>query len=178
MKKLKLLRMCLLFFSYLTIGMISVKDYIFSRGVLGLFHDWSIPALRTQVQERIISTFYFWDDTVGISKIYPTYLYERILFEFPISFLLNFDGEFFSKFLVLILMTIAALTMFYFGKTLKFSDKTAFLMGLFYMLTPVLFNRIIAGHHFYIFAYAIAPLFFSFLHKYINKKLSLYLLFH
>ena len=73
-------------------------------------------------------------------------------------------------------MTIAALSMFYFGKTLKFSDKTAFLMGLFYMLTPLLYNRVIAGHHFYTFAYALSPLFFSFLHNYVIKKRISYLI--
>ncbi|RLF04102.1 MAG: hypothetical protein DRJ64_07420, partial [Thermoprotei archaeon] len=105
----------------------------------------------------------------GVSGVPSTMLYER-LFEFMLVLFSGFNGEVLSKIVIPLFMFISALTMFYLGKTLRFSDKSAFFMGLFYMLTPVLYNRIIAGHHLYNFAYAISPLFFAFLHKYIYHK--------
>lgn len=104
-----------------------------------------------------------------MSGVPNTLLYER-LFELALAVLVRFNGEVLSKIIVPIIMLVSALTMFYLGKVLRFSSKSAFFMGLFYMLTPVLYNRIIAGYHLYNFAYAISPLFFAFLHKYVYYK--------
>ena len=166
----KLLQILILIGSYFALGIISIRDYIFSSGIIGLVHDWNIPGLKYQLIERMNGTFYFWNDIYGISKIYPTFIFERVLFEIPLAILLDYNSELFSKFLIVILITIAGISMFYLGKSFRFSNKTSFLMGLFYVLTPLIYNKIIAGHHFYLFAYSISPLFLLFLHKYLETK--------
>ncbi len=162
--------------SYFALGLVSIRDYIFSSGIIGLVHDWNIPALKYQLIERMDSSFYFWNDIYGISKIYPTFIFERVLFEIPIGIILDFNSELFSKLLIAILITISGICMFYLGKGLKFSNKTSFLIGLFYVLTPLMYNKIIAGHHFYLFAYSISPLFLLFLHKYVETKKFQYII--
>jgi hypothetical protein len=159
---------------YSILSILSFSGYLSTEGFVGISQDWAVPSHSDQLTSKFMHSFYMWDDVSSLSA-YSSRLYYGI-FEYCIALIFGLNGELFSKFLVPFLMVIAALTMFYLGKTLKFSGKTAFLMGLFYMLTPVLYNRVIAGHHLYIFAYALSPLFFLFLHKYVNSKKVSYLL--
>lgn len=158
-------------FIYALVSFLSNAYYIFSPGVIGFRHDWRIPYLPGQVWDRFFEAIFTWNSISGrgVSGVPNTLLYER-LFELALAVLVRFNGEVLSKIIVPIIMLVSALTMFYLGKVLRFSSKSAFFMGLFYMLTPVLYNRIIAGYHLYNFAYAISPLFFAFLHKYVYYK--------
>jgi len=155
--------------SYTILSFLSIYPYLIKEGTLGFRHDWRMPLFFDQFHFRIEESIYLWNGIEGFGGFPSTTLYERI-FEFLVMLLTGFNAELFSKIIVCSFMVISALTMFFLGMTLKFLDKTSFFMGLFYMLTPVLYNKVVAGHHLYTFAYALSPLFFAFLHKYLNEQ--------
>lgn len=161
---------------YVLLAIIPIHTFFYSPGVLGLRHDWSIPPYPEQLKERLIEGLYTWNDISSVSNaIYNTVLYYR-LFEYIISTAVDFNGDVLSKVIPAIFMVLSALTMYFLGKTLRFSEQASFSMGLFYMLTPLLYNRVIAGYHLYNFSYALAPLFFVFLNKYVSDRKSRYLI--
>lgn len=155
---------------YAILAIAGFSYYYEQEGLVGIRQDWAIPSFPEQLTQKFLGSFYTWEDTDSTSKAtYHTRVYYGV-FEYALAKTVGLNGEILSKIMVPVFMLISALVMFYLGKTLKFSNRSAFFMGLFYMLTPVLYNRIIAGHHLYNFAYAISPLFFASLHKYIYYK--------
>lgn len=151
------------------LAFIAIHSFLSTPGVLGLRQDWSIPPYPGQLRERFLVGVYTWNDISSVSNtIYNTVFYYRV-WEYFIAHAIHLNGELLSKILPALFMIMSAISMYYLGRILKLSPTASFIMGLFYMLTPVMYNRVIAGYHLYNFAYSLSPLLFMNVHLYLRN---------
>jgi len=157
----------LVLLSYIVVSYFSFSYYFNNEGFVGINHDWNIPPLPEQMRQRILQGLYTWDDTKSISlAMYHTRLYYN-LFESLLTSLVGFNGTLVSKIIIPLLMCMASFSMFLLGRQLGFSLIPSFTMGLFYILNPLFYNKVLAGHIFYLFSYSISPIVLLFLVKYL-----------
>jgi hypothetical protein len=142
---------------YFLTALFILGGIIGSPGTIGLFHDWPIGPFPEMVNRLANDGFYIWDSQLG-NKVYPTdWIFLAILF--PFSFL---GGEVISKALLLFIMTLSGFSAFCLGKQLKLSSSSCFIVGILYVISPVIFTRVVAGYIYYLLAYALSPLILSF----------------
>lgn len=162
---------------YFIISTITLSKLLLSPGVIGFRDDWSIPPYNEQVIEWAFEEKEAWQKNgFGVTNVYPS----QYMFRFSLgalSFLFNLNGEALSKILLILILTISGFSGFYLGKVLGLKKDSSFITGLFYMLTPVLFNRIIPGYLSYLFSYAILPFILGLFIKYTNEHFKLNNLF-
>src|SRR4029078_10573157 len=97
--------------------------------------------------------FYVWDPQIG-NKVYGTdWIFKLSIL--PLSFI---GGELLSKGLLVLVVTMSGFGVFCLGKRLRLSSYAAFAAGVFYIFTPIVFTRIVAGHLYYLIAYFLSPL--------------------
>ena len=63
-----------------------------------------------------------------------------------------------SKGLLIFIITFSGFSAFCLGKEAKLSATVSFVAGIFYIFSPIIFTRVIAGHIYYLVAYLLAPL--------------------
>jgi hypothetical protein len=145
--------------AYLLIARFILGGILFSPGTVGFFHDWAIGPFPEMIYSWANEGFYIWDSQLG-NKIYPTDWLFRIIF-IPFSFL---GGEILSKVLLVLVITLSGLGAFTLGRQLKLGWFSSSAVGILYIFSPIIFTKIIAGHLYYLLAYALAPfIVFSFL---------------
>lgn len=99
------------------------------------------------------SGFYIWDPQIG-NKVYGTdWIFKLSIL--PLSFV---GGELLTKGLLILIVTMSGFGVFCLGKRLKLSPYAAFAGGVFYVFSPIIFTRIVAGHLYYLIAYFLSPL--------------------
>jgi len=164
------LRDIAVFLFFFIIAFVAFRHIIFSPGVIGLRDEWHIPPFAGQVNQMLDRQLTSWtnDWELGVprdsSAGVPFYLLTSTLTS------LGFNGEFISKFLCLLLMSLAGYCAFRLGKQLKLGTLPSILAGLFYMLTPYVFTRIVIGHLPLLFGYAFMPLVLAFFIKSLEGK--------
>src|SRR5271157_2304452 len=120
---------------YLAISFISILGFLHTGAVIGGIHDWNIQLTKQDFMDaRTLSTF------VYNSFIPPSNLYYS-LFEMLLFYISGANPAFFSYILVASFLFLSGVSMFLFGRSLRLSTKACFLMGLFYMLTPVIYDK-------------------------------------
>ncbi len=146
---------------YFFIAFISLWRLFLSQGAIGLRDDWSIPPFHEQVLKWSFQEKEAWSSMgFGTPNIYPS----EYLLRFSLgglTYLFNFDGEILSKSYLFFIIAFSGITAYYLGRIMKLRKSSSFFVGLFYMLTPVMFNRIIPGYLTYILSYALFPLIFA-----------------
>jgi hypothetical protein len=78
---------------------------------------------------------------------------------------------YFQRVYLFALLAIAGIASFYLARRLQLPRSIAFITSLFYVLTPVVSNKFVAGHLSYILAYALAPVIVGLFLKGEGKKL-------
>ncbi len=154
---------------YFLLTVFSLRDILFRYGVIGYRHDWNVPQYGFLVKHYYDYINEWVPIKLGQYSPFSSFSY-FIYFSFFILSLLGFGGVFITKFIVFFSIFLSSFFMYVYlrSKDLKYS----FLGGVIYGFSPVLFNKIIAGHIFYLICYSIAPLFFYTF----SKKSKLYLL--
>jgi len=149
---------------YFSISFLFLRNILWKSGGIGFCHDWRIPYLSEQLKQMGISIIFCWlPHNLGKVSLYP--------FEFPIRLIygllgyLGINGYIVSKTFLLVIIMVSGLTMYLLCRSLNIRFVFAFISGIFYMSTPVIFNKIIAGHDNYWIGYALFPLSIFFLNK-------------
>jgi hypothetical protein len=158
----------LVLFVYLLFSLIMLRGIILSSDFIGFNHDWSFPmtinALKIYNQ---ISLFIWKSENVGFNPIYPA---ENLLHYLLLPFtFLELSGLTVIKMILMFTLAFGGYFMYLFVRnSLKLKDIPSLISGLFYTTTPVVFNKIAAGHIPYIIAYALSPLIMFYFVKYTN----------
>jgi hypothetical protein len=87
-----------------------------------------------------------------------------------VSLMFGFNGEQLSKAYLMIPLLFSGLSMYFVGRSFKKSWSSSLVAGVFYMLTPWLFDRIVAGDFSRMFAYMLYPLIFYLFIRSINLR--------
>lgn len=149
-------------FVYFVISLLLLHGILQSPGTIGLFHDWFIGPYDEMSRLWASEGFYKWNSQFG-NKIYDTDWTLRLL-------LLNFPylgGEFLSKGLLIFSLTVSGFSSFCLARRFKLNWYISFATGILYIFSPIIFTKIIAGHLYYMIAYALTPIV---LQSYLNGK--------
>jgi hypothetical protein len=103
----------------------------------------------------LTSYFFSWNPSVTLGNAVTFYndMYFYLLI-FPFSF---FGGEAISKGLVIGLTFLSGISMFYLCRSIRVKNLFCLFPALFYMYSPLLYSRFIAGHLTASFGYALLP---------------------
>jgi len=148
--------------------LISFRKIFSIKGILGHNWDWPFPSLDFLFKKiDLWSRFAWWDFNLGLplslnlSQLAPNTFVKMLAFIFS------------PKAVILVLIFLICLTaLLSFKKFLDFINKKNFLNFLpafLYAFSPFLFNDIIGGSWYMWVSYAVAPLFFLNLVKFIEK---------
>jgi hypothetical protein len=164
-KKNKLLS----FTIYLIITFIVMRELLFSSGMIMYYVNPVIPPFKSQIISRAYTRSYNWNgESLGHPVIYPSEIYfDYILGIFG---MLGFDGGILSKLSVFLCILFSGIFMYTFTKELEFNDKSAFISGLYYMISTVMFTKILESHLFYVLGYTLSPLIFLLFIKAIKEN--------
>jgi hypothetical protein len=130
-----------------------LRGILFSPGTIGLFHDWFLGPLPDMVSRYANDGNYIFGANGGY-KVYPSDWFFRLLLS-PFS---GLGGEIVTKGMLFLFITLSGWSMFRLGKNLEIRYSFRIVMGVLYIFTPIIWTRTIAGHGYYLLAYAIAPL--------------------
>ncbi|MBT5502727.1 hypothetical protein HN643_05685 [Candidatus Falkowbacteria bacterium] len=170
---------------YVLMAVFSIRKLLSTVGTVGHNWDWSVPNMASFLSNQVYSSFYLWKDSVlgfsAMSLTLPVKLL-RIILVGPFS-LLDLDGNYFSKFLLIFTMTLAAFGMYLCLRRLLKHYKLeanlglmSFVGGLLYGFSPFLFSEFIGGAMSQFLAYALWPWCFLSFHYLINSSRKIYLL--
>lgn len=175
---------CVIFF---VLSLISTRNLLQSNGVIG--HNWDaiIPYYPEYFQRTGIISLFIWDDlNIGSPVVanIPTHQLYGLLGLFG----LGLNGEFVSKFLIVFVMNVSAISMFYLVKhilstrcnsTILNKDIiiiSSFFSGIIFGFSPFLYNVFIGGSFGQYLTYSLVPGFILFFDKYLQNKNVVYLL--
>ncbi|MBV9972802.1 MAG: hypothetical protein JO135_05650 [Candidatus Eremiobacteraeota bacterium] len=133
---------------------------IYRAGIPAYQHDWSFPFTREGVISGLIGHISLWDSS-GLGR--PNALASAN----PLLIILSVLGLLFgpvggAKIAIAAAATLAALSAtFCARRTISRDPVAASLAGIMFATSPVLFNKIAAGHVTFWFAYALLPLIFE-----------------
>lgn len=145
---------------------------ILAKGPIGFKHDWNIPFYSSQIKRIASDMFFAWQRFgLGTSFSYASDWFLRYLI--GLAGFLGLSGASVSKTLVVLLLWGSGLSAFFLGRTFGLKPFSAFLVGVFYLVNPLTFNKIVSGHYDYLFSMVTAPLAFAFFWQSIEKNFSL-----
>lgn len=138
-------------------------------GLIGLRQDWIIPPYNQQVLTWSKELFFSWiPQGLGHRSLYPT----EFIFRLQIAFFSFLSGELLAKGILIFLLSLSGLSVYYLCRILKINPFFSVISGVFYMASPVTFNRIVAGHLNYLESFAIAPLILALFIKIVDEPES------
>jgi hypothetical protein len=146
-----------------------LRGIIFSPGVV-VHADWPIPPYREQIIHDFPAGFFStWqngaDVTINSRGQLMLGLSNRL-----VSLIFSVNGEQLSKAYLFLTVCFSGLSMYFVGRAFKKSWASSLIVGIFYMLTPWLFDRIVSGDFSRMFAYVLYPLCFFLFLKSVNLK--------
>jgi len=139
--------------AYFIIALIILNSVLVLPGTIGFFHDWFIGPYPEMNKLWASDGLYKWNSQIG-NKIYDSDWIIRFIL-LPFSFL---GGEVLSKGLLIFSITLSGFAAFSLTRSIKLSWYVCFAAGVIYIFSPIIFTKIIAGHVYYLIAYALAPL--------------------
>ena len=151
---------------FLLFSFIILREIIFSSSFIGFNHDWDFPMTTESLKSFCSSSLFVWSNSnAGHAFVYPAEnLYRYSLF--PLSFL-GLSGLSVIQLILLLVFTFGGYFMYsLLRNSFKLNYLSSLIFGFFYVTTPVIFNKVAAGHIPYIIAYALAPLILAFFIKY------------
>jgi hypothetical protein len=175
-KNRNLLSKLLIVFFFLVFSFIVLRGTFFSSGFIGFNHDWNFPMTSLALKSFCTQSLFLWNNQYGgYGLIYPAENLYRFLL-FPFSFL-GFSG---LQVIDLILLCAFTFGGFFMYLLLRESFGLRFIpsviSSLFYITTPVIFNKVVSGQVPYFIAYAMSPLIIFCFIKYIRNLKASYLI--
>jgi hypothetical protein len=163
-KKQVWLILCLLI--YFLIAFFNLRGLIFTPGIIGFHCDWDLPPFGGQYKQAFRLYWYPWIGTRDFGILSPAPVsftgspnsFLSIFMYFLAS--IGLEGEAITKIICIVALTIMGFTMYLLCKKMGISNLSSFWAGLFYMNTPMVFDRFAMGHPYFIFDYALFPLAF------------------
>ncbi len=144
---------------YLAVAALVYRRLLLAPGYVGFRHDWGpLPFLAEQYNQLPVKDLYIWVRTytaLGQPSLFPTEYPERILLSFLGSWV---GGEVITKGYLIGTAVLAGSLLYGLCRHLRLSRSTAFVAGLFYMLTPYVFDSAVAGHTPLMLGYSLLPL--------------------
>lgn len=136
-------------FCFFLLSFLSFYNLLLNKGVIGFHHDWDVPPYLE-----------YWRLLYPLSSFLSSkrFLYDLVLY---LSSILGLQSDFFSKAYPFFFLALSGISMFYLCKTIELSIVPSFVSGIFYMLSPVMFWRLSAGHLPFVSGYALSPLIIS-----------------
>jgi hypothetical protein len=152
------------FILFAVLSLFIVRNLIVTDGGIGLRHDWPTTPFSGQLQQASVEHFFAWS-TRSLGTRYNVYglPFVNLLLNFPSFF--GLTGFILSKLILIITLVLSGISAWYLAKTLRFKNAACLLSGLFYMLTPLLFVKIVSGYINYLIGYAFQPLILAFFVK-------------
>lgn len=143
---------------YGILSLLVIRGLIFDFGTIGLRHDWSIPSTVRENKLFVEQAFYPWIESRGG---YPMAYWSDLVIRFTIGWLpfLGFDGWFISRMYILLSIIGAGFFSYLMLKKMGGNNISSLAGSLIYAFNPLMFNKIISGHIYYLAAYALSPLF-------------------
>lgn len=140
------------------LALLAFREVLAAPGIVGHTWDWGFPLFPEQFRDRAASYLFAWKDVLSLgvpSHIEKTEaLYWLLLLPFS-----SLGGVLLAKGFLVAVTALAGSTSYLLGRSLGFGKYAAFLMALYYMFSPVLYTRVVAGHLPVVLAYALLPLF-------------------
>ena len=154
---------------FILITLFIFRGFLPSPGILGLRHDWMIPQFPEQLVSLLQTLFDTWTpQDLGRQLVYPSgYLFYFFL---AIPALFGLTTSLISKLLPIAFISFSGYSMHKLCKSLKLDNTPSLIAGIFYMLTPVVFNKLVAGHLPYLLSYCLSPLILQLFIESISKK--------
>jgi len=122
-------------------------------------HDWPIPAFPVQFETRLQYAGYGWlDDVLGRSAVFGrggTGL-AMILTSLPVY--LGLSGYVLSKAFLFFVLFISPVCMYVFSRKFIEERRIRFVLGFVYVLSPWVFDRVVAGDIYALVAYCVLPM--------------------
>src|SRR3989337_4097796 len=164
------------FLVFLLISLIILRGIVFSPSPIGFNHDWNFPMTNDSLRIFCLRSFFLWSiENAGSNFVYPAENLLRYSL-FPFS-LLGLSGLSMIGLVLLFTFTFGGYFMYsLLRNSFGLSCAPSVISGLFYITTPVIFNKVAAGHVPYIVAYALAPLVMACFVKYAHESKTKYLL--
>jgi len=161
MLKRKILKGSLALFVIVGSAFISLRNTLLSSGLVGFTWDWDVPPFAGQIMTKMKLFSYAWMDipTLGTTLKMASPFYYWILVA-PFGFL---GGSVLVKAALMITLLTAGISTLILCRYLKFNIYISLIPALFYMFSPLMYSRIIAGHMPIAFGSALIPLFVLFL---------------
>jgi hypothetical protein len=170
MRKLELFGFLILFFIFTVIASFNL---IISRGTI-IHHDWPIPPYREQIIRDFPSTFFSAWQNGEDATIYSRGGWILGLINRLLSLIFGIDGEYLSKAYLFFTIWLSGFITYYVCRLLKKSWFPSFLAGFFYMFSPWLYERVVAGTLSSMLAYLLYPLYFYFFTKSLHDDSSFF----
>lgn len=133
------------------------------HGVIGSRQDWAFPVNAQGMKLFLQEAVHDWNAyALGSVQTYPTDA--PFLVFLGLLGYLHIRGSWFVKLFLFAVVWLSGVSAYVLMDYIIHNNKksasnaSSFISGIFYMLTPLLYNKIIAGHTDYILAYAVSPL--------------------
>lgn len=152
------IRQVSIFALFSAFALISFREIVFSPGVIGRVGEWGIPPFSGQVKQMFEAKQYTWNPVAdfGGFSVAPAGFYYTLFLSFLAS--LGMDGGAISKFICIFAMTLAGYSAFHLCRQMEFRASSSIVSSIFYMMTPVVFDRLVFGHVAIVLDYALRPL--------------------
>jgi len=153
---------------FLLLALVIFHRTLLEPGVPGLRHDWFVPVDVDGFTQWFRQALYPWIDARGG---YPMSYWSDIILRLTAGSLslVGLSGELFAKILLIAVVVVSGAASFWLIKQIAAAKFWPAMAGaLVYTLNPLTFNKFIAGHTYYIIAYALAPIFLLLVYQLTN----------
>ena len=159
---------------FISLCLIAFRNILFSSGIVGRTWDWATFSLKEQA--LILMSFYkyswWYQAGLGFPITYNAGLYsDQVMF----SFFYIIGPVLASKLVLVLFLCLAAYSMFILCRFLKLDYMASLLAGVFYMFSPPVYSRLIAGHLNVVFGYALIPFYLYAVFSALKHKENFYL---
>jgi len=143
--------------------LISLHRILFSSGMIAMA-DWGIPFYPYQISNAGKSSLYSWGHHLLFGHPLGGAYFSYWLF-FTILGITGLNGATITRLVVVLLLFLSGCSAFYFSRYFKRSYSVSFVLAIYYMFSPLIFNWTLMGFLPLILAYALLPLAFVFFVK-------------
>jgi len=160
---------------FVLISIFILRYLLFSEMAIGFNHDWDWPNSVNQLEKFINNALYAWNiHNLGSSITFSSqYLLNFLIM--PLSYL-GISGLTIMKTLLLLVFVFSGYFMYLLMReSFNLGFIASFASGVFFMTSPVVFNRVVAGHILYLVGYALSPVVLLCFQRYVDRNRTLYL---
>ncbi len=140
----------------LALAVAMTRNLLLAPGLIGLRHDWPIPAYPGQLLQWLGEHFSMWS-VRSLGNRYNLYGLPWTTVALTVPAFLGMDGADASRLLLLGSIATSGLSLSFLTRTLGIPRRWALAASLFYMVTPVFFEKIASGYIHYLVSYALQP---------------------